>query len=236
MIKRIICSFLFSVIFFQMYAQYSWTEAEVYMKNGEVLKGYASLPMENANVNAMNPFGKSKERVKYRPDKKSKKIKYDAHLVDSILFTVTYKEKINKDWIEKTRIAKYIPVYLDKKKKKQGFAELIVDGKVKLVGRTVMYTSTTTVHHGTTVSAGGELITFPPIYNHHSGTHNNLLVVREGHKAIKINHVSLFKAFKKRASEFFSDCQSLVSKIENKEFKKEDLIAIVEYYNSNCAK
>jgi len=218
------------------FSQYGWTEAEVYMKDGRVLKGHASVPMENTNVNAMNPFGKSKERVKYKLDKKGKKEKFDAHLVDSIIFTVDYEEKIDKNWVEKTRKAIFVPVYLDKKKKKQGFAELIVDGEIRLVGRTVMYSSSTMVHGPTSINANGDMIYFPPVYQHHSGTHNNLLLVREGHKAIKINQVSLFKAFKKRASDFFKDCPSLVAKIENKEFKKEDLIPIVEYYNTNCAK
>lgn len=233
MTKPIAFSIIFFIITFQIQAQYGLTEAKVFMKDGKVLSGHASIPMENSNVSA---FGKQKEKLKFKTSKKAKKVKYDAHLVDSVLFTVTYKEKIDKEWVEKTREAKYVPVFLDKKKKKQGFAELIVDGEIKLVGRTVMYYNTTTVHQGSTVNAGGQLITFPPVYQHHSGTHNNLLVVREGHKAIKINHVSLFKAFKKRASDFFGDCPSLVSKIENKEYKKEDLIAIVEYYNSNCAK
>jgi len=32
------------------------------------------------------------------------------------------------------------------------------------------------------------------------------------------------------------DWPSLIAKLDNKEFKKEDLQAIVKYYNSNCAK
>ena len=111
-----------------------------------------------------------------------------------------------------------------------------MDGKIKLVGRTVLYSNTTMTHGPVSTNVNGDMIYFPPIYHHHSGLHNSLLLVREGHNAIKINQVSLFKAFKKRATQFFEDCPSLVSKIENKELKKEDLILIVEYYNSNCAK
>ncbi|MEO1033126.1 MAG: hypothetical protein AAFX55_17110 [Bacteroidota bacterium] len=218
------------------FAQYGMTKASIYFKSGEVKSGFASIPMENGDLSPINPLGKPNEKVRYKATKKSKRKKFEARLIDSIVFTVTYTERIDKKRVKKTRDAKYIPVFLDKKKKKQGFAELIVDGKVKLVGRTVSYTDKTMIHHGTSVDAGGTTITCPPEYSCLMQEHNDLLVVREGHKAIKINQLSLSKAFKQRASEFFSDCSSLVSKIENKEFKKKDLIAIVEYYNSNCAK
>jgi len=55
---------------------------------------------------------------------------------------------------------------------------------------------------------------------------------------IEVTHLgstSLFsKNFKKAASEYFSDCTSLVSKIQNKEFKKRDIEEIVTYYNTSC--
>lgn len=214
-------------------AQYGWTEAEVYLKEGKLIKGLASIPMENADYST---FGKSKENLKFKTVKKAKSQKFKAEQIDSIIFTIKYDEKVDKKKVEKTRQAKYIPVFLDKKKKKQGFAELIVNGKIKLVGRTVSYSSSQMVHGPQSIGTNGDMIYLPPVYQQYSGLHNTLLLVRDGYNAIKINQVSLFKAFRKRASEFFGDCPTLVSKIESKEFKKEDLIAIVEYYNSNCAK
>ena len=44
------------------------------------------------------------------------------------------------------------------------------------------------------------------------------------------------KNFRLAASNYFSDCTALVEKIHNKEFRKKDIIAIVEFYNTNCAK
>ncbi|MEQ8238466.1 MAG: hypothetical protein RIA69_04595 [Cyclobacteriaceae bacterium] len=40
--------------------------------------------------------------------------------------------------------------------------------------------------------------------------------------------------FKKDMVEYFSDCPALVEKIESKDFRKNDLEFIVNYYNSNC--
>jgi len=42
------------------------------------------------------------------------------------------------------------------------------------------------------------------------------------------------KNFKKAASEFFSDCPRLVTKIQDREFKKRHLNEIIEYYNTQC--
>ncbi|WP_442845062.1 hypothetical protein [Leeuwenhoekiella sp. H156] len=42
------------------------------------------------------------------------------------------------------------------------------------------------------------------------------------------------KNFIKAASDYFKDCPQLVEKIEAKDYRKQDLRAIVTYYNENC--
>lgn len=41
-------------------------------------------------------------------------------------------------------------------------------------------------------------------------------------------------SFKKDMAEYFSDCPALVDKIQDKDFKKYDMEAIVSFYNKNC--
>lgn len=41
-------------------------------------------------------------------------------------------------------------------------------------------------------------------------------------------------SFRKEMSEYFSDCPVLAMRIENKELKRDDLLAIIAYYNSTC--
>lgn len=41
-------------------------------------------------------------------------------------------------------------------------------------------------------------------------------------------------SFKKDMAEYFSDCPTLVDKIQDKDFKKYDMEAIVSFYNKNC--
>ena len=224
MFKRLTLVFIISITFTQLYAQYGWTDAVVHLKNGKTLKGEASIPMMSAGINL------KKEQLKYRATRKGKKTKYAPEEIDSAIFTIVYKERVNGKRIQKTRVETYIPIFLNEKKTKQGFAEILVEGKLRLVGRTVMVQNAGTWQN---TGAPGSAPTYVPGY---MGSHNQVMLFREGRKAQVFNQVSLSKSFRKRAMEYFSDCPSLQAKLNNKEYKKEDLQAIVRYYNSNCAK
>ncbi|MCR9181334.1 MAG: hypothetical protein NXH73_00260 [Flavobacteriaceae bacterium] len=52
--------------------------------------------------------------------------------------------------------------------------------------------------------------------------------------AVNIGINDLFKSYKKTSIDFFSDCPKLVSKLENKEFKKREIEEVVVFYNENC--
>jgi hypothetical protein len=42
------------------------------------------------------------------------------------------------------------------------------------------------------------------------------------------------KSFKKSIKKYFKNCPSLIEKVDNKEFLKDELLEVVEYYNRNC--
>ncbi|QXP79729.1 MULTISPECIES: hypothetical protein [Winogradskyella] len=202
------------------FAQYRWTDAVVYLKNEKVLTGLGAIPMMSDGINL------KKEQLKFKTDKKSK---YKPEEIDSIVFTITYKERVNGNRIEKTRVETYIPIYLNNRQTKMGFAEILVDGALKLVGRTVSVQS----GGGFMPTAGAP--NMAPIYHPgYMGSHNQVLILRDGETPEIFNQVSLTKSFRKRAMEYFEDCPVLKTKIETKEFKKEDLQDIIRFYNSNC--
>lgn len=206
--KNILLLFvIFSSIQFS-HAQYdSWSKAEVYFIDGTVKAGEAKLPIGGAG----GPFY-ANDKLRFRiADRKPVKL-MEAKKIEKVILKVSYTEKVNGKRIKKNREATIVTINKNKKKTKKGFAELIVDGKVKLLKRKVNYTSNNRI----------SLIT-------------ESLLVRNDEVPIPFNYAEL-KSFRKRAMEFFSDCSSLVSKIENKIFKREELIAIVNYYNDNCAK
>lgn len=225
MIKKTIQILIIFIFSQQLMAQYGWTEAEVYLKNGTVLKGEANLTMMSKTVNL------KKEKVKFRTSKKGKKSKYTPDKVDYIIFTIEYKEKEGKKKITKTKKAKYIPVYLNKKQTKLGFVELIVDGKLRLVGRTVLVQSGGNMMFPAHPSVPNSTALYSPVY---FLDHNEIMLLKEGEKPEVFNQVSLTKSFKNRAADYFKDCPSLQNKIKNKELKKEDLETTVNYYNSSC--
>lgn len=212
---------LFLLCFIQIgHSQYSWTPAELHLKSGKILEGESLLILHDPGN--LSP---RKEVVSFRTSNKEKKQKIEAKLIKHIFFTISYTEKIDGQKIEHTVKEKYIPLYLNKKKKHLRFVQLIIDGKVKLLGRRI--------------SSGGYYGIGPGNINtgitgFYTGNHNQLLLAKGDDIPTEFSHKSLKKSFKKRAIAFFNDCKSLVSKLEEKIYKKEDLIAIAEYYNNNC--
>ena len=57
------------------------------------------------------------------------------------------------------------------------------------------------------------------------------------YEVIKIgnNHPVFGKRhFKKTVNDFFKDCPELITQVENGEFKRNDMIQIIQFYNKNC--
>mgnify|MGYP000207761544 CR=1 FL=1 len=78
--KNILLScFLF--ILSSVYAQYEWTEASLYLKNGTELVGLAMIRKEAAS----SPFT-GKEKVFFKLSKESSKTKYKSKEIDSVRF------------------------------------------------------------------------------------------------------------------------------------------------------
>ncbi|WP_419211566.1 hypothetical protein ACNR9Q_12555 [Maribacter sp. X9] len=105
---------------------------------------------------------------------------------------------------------KYIPV---SENKKEIFC-VVVSGKATLYGRTVGMTTTT-----------------PGILSFYN---LNEFYVQRPDEAIAspLETVRPSKSFRKRATEYFQDCPIIVSKLSTKIFSKDDIITIVETYNT----
>jgi len=221
-LKHYLILFVFCLIISPVFAQYGWTKAEVTLKSGTILKGEASLGMMSNGINI------GKEKLKFRTNKKSKTKKYLPKEIKQAIFTITYKEKVGRKKIEKTRVEKYIPIFFNKKQTKLGFVELMVDGDLRLVGRTVAVQS-----GGWNYGAGapGAAPVYLPGF---MGSHNQVMFLKDGEKPKIFNQVSLTKSFRKRAMDYFKVCPKLKNKIDNKELVKEDLKEIVKFYNSSC--
>jgi hypothetical protein len=191
MIKRILIVIIL-LGSFNVSAQYDdWNTGEIYLKDGTTLKGLVRFPYIQKDM----PFsGKEKLRYKTERNKPSKKIA--AKDIDKVLLSE----------------AIFISISRNKKNSKFGFAELVIDGAVKLVKRAVFN------------SSGQRMETL-----------TESLFVIDNDMAIAFNYAEL-KSFKKRAKAYFEDCPELVYKIENETFKRNDLVKIAAFYNSSCNK
>ncbi len=203
--KKIVCLFCLIFIISNTQAQYKdWTEAKVYLKGGEVLEGRARLPMLEQKYSELAFTQSSKEYLRFLQGKQRKSTKFEGKDVDSVVFS------LKRSQVKKS--ATYVPILKNKKRERYGLAELLIDGKVKFVKRTVSNTG-------------------------FGNTFKESLLLREGEEAVIFNYAGLgLNPFKKRASEYFNDCPDLVSKINDKKYRRKDLEALVRFYNSNCAK
>ncbi len=157
--------------------------------------------MVSKNLIAFN----GKEKVSYRPNRKSKKVKYGAEQVKMVIFK-------NSD--SETAYFEYIPILENKK----GLFQVITSGKATLYARSVSVTS------ASGPAGGFQIYSF--------NNFNEFYVIREGEElASPMITARLSRSFKKRAMEFFSDCPKVVLKLENRIYKKEDIKSVVDEFN-----
>lgn len=191
------------------YGQYDWTKGELVLKNGDTLKGQIELPMISKNIIAFN----GKEKVKYRKDRKSKKVDYDETQVEKVIFR-------NSD----TEIAFF--EYIQTSKNTKGLFKVISSGKTTLYARSVSITYSTPMF-----MAGPNGGTFNH-WNYSFSDFNEFYVLREDEEtASPLITARLSSSFKKRAMEYFADCPDLVSKLDKKIYIEEDIKVVVVEYN-----
>lgn len=161
---------------------------------------------------------KGSERVKFRKDKNTKAKKY--HFKDLERVTIYSGD-------ERT----FYVYLLEKEKKRYKVLEEVVIGDISLYK---------IVRHGTHAPMG---VGFGGVGGMGMGmgasfTIKNYYLRKKHEKEVtQISSTHLFsKNFKKAATTYFEDCPDLVEKIATKEYRKRDIRAVIEFYNSKCKK
>jgi hypothetical protein len=154
---------------------------------------------------------KGSERVKFRKDKNTKAKKYHFKDLESVNIY---------EGSEKTT---YVYLYVKEKNDYKVLQEIII-------GELSLYITITHVQH-VNMGFGG------PGVGASFTTKDYYLKRKVEKKANQLGPRGLFlKNFKKYASIYFNDCPKLSEKIKIKEFRRRDIVEIVEYYNNNCTK
>jgi hypothetical protein len=191
------------------YGQYDWTQGQLILKNADTLVGEIRLPMISKNLVAIN----GEEKISFRKDRKSEKIKYGESQVDRVIFK-------NSD----SEVAYF--EYINLSDTKKGLFKIITKGKANLYARNVSMTSSSYMNYGSV--SGGML-------NYSSSAYNEFYILRENESAgSPLVTAGISRSFNKRAIEYFSDCPSLVSKLEANIYGKNDVLKVVQEYNINC--
>lgn len=182
-------------------AQYEeWGNGRIYLKDGAVLEGLVRFYYFSDSPVLSN------EKMRYKTERNNPSKKIVAKDVDSIKFNIPFTERVKGKLVKKTRDVTFLSIPKNKKKTNFGYAELVIDGKVKLLKRSYVDKRTTMAKKQTLLfKEGGLVITF-----------------------------DIIKSFKKSIQQYFNDCPELNVKIEKKIFRRKDLVKIVEFYNSNC--
>jgi hypothetical protein len=200
---------LINMIAMASYGQYDWTQGQLILKNADTLVGEIRLPMISKNLVAIN----GEEKISFRKDRKSEKIKYGESQVDRVIFK-------NSD----SEVAYF--EYINLSDTKKGLFKIITKGKANLYARNVSMTSSSYMNYGS-VSGG--------MWNYSSSAYNEFYILRENESAgSPLVTAGISRSFNKRAIEYFSDCPSLVSKLEANIYGKNDILKVVQEYNINC--
>lgn len=150
--------------------------------------------------------------INYKTDKKSKKQEISAEKIESVLI-IDKKQNINKYEFHLTSTKGAVG-----NKEKMRLLQVLVDGKVKLYGTSTSFT----YNNGIGVSG------------HSSSTY----FLKRNDEIKPVFYIAfgyiVKQNFKDFIKEYFKDCEALISKVENREFKEKHYTEIIEYYNTNC--
>jgi len=151
-------------------------------------------------------------KIKFRKQKGAKKKVFNSKELNSILIKEGEDEK------------EYVYKKTDKHNKVE-LLRVVIKGKINLFEKiTNGYMAGAPMAGGG--MSGGHHYSISNYYVSRSDVYNVNLLFSTG---------TLFgKSFKKKASEYFKDCPSLVKKLQDKVFRKGDLEKIVTYYNEDC--
>lgn len=195
---------------------YSNTNAQriktiLYLKAGDSISGYSK--------------GIDDSFIKFGKEKKSKYILRDIEGIDKVIL---YDKEGKKE---------YHHIYVKKKKKViELFAKLISKGEINhyIYSRNIRADFTINKH----LNKENDFFNFPRNNNTDYESSVFYLKKKKDKYTTYISDVdySIFgeKIFRKNAISFFRDCPKLVKGIKAKEFKKSDIIEIIEFYNTAC--
>lgn len=182
----------------------NYKKATVYFKNGSSKKGYADY---NSLAN---------HKVKFKELVSGKSKNYDSRKVKRLEFNLESSSYYYKK-LGDTR--KFI------------LLKLVKEGE-KMSLYTALSNVTQSVPFSQNTVTGGISIN---IFNKEQKFRETLFFAKtDDDKAFYFHDNTRDEKLKKTIRKYFSNCPKFVTKIDNNEFDKKDIIAVIDFYNSKC--
>jgi len=202
--KKIVVTSLFLFVTCSFFAQNGWIAGEIFLKDGASYKGLLKISKVSKDLIAIG----GDKVVRFKPAKKGKKKKYRQPEIDHIILN------------EKGGFYNGFYEYVKVSEERRELFRAVITGKAILYQRNVNMTSSSGGANGMMMTSSYEV--------------SEYYVLREGETlAMPLITARISKSFKHRASNFFSDCPVLVSKIQDRTYRKKDIEKVVQDYN-NC--
>lgn len=171
-----------------------------------------SITFRNGEI--LKGIGKKKAYTfKYKIDENSKAQEFEFSTIKSVLIEISYDEKVTYKFFQVKDSENFIAV-----------KELVSGSKAQLYTTSFSFNTGGMGMDGMGMGMGSQSVTFYYIKKLHED------------KLTEMGTYSpLTNDLKGRVKTYFSDCKSLIEKLENREFKvREGLENIVTFYNKNC--
>ncbi|MBR9847708.1 MAG: hypothetical protein GYB35_17165 [Algicola sp.] len=205
-----ILSFSFS------YGQYNWKSGKLILKNGDTLKGLIKIPMASGNLIAI-----SKSNLEYKKDKKGKKKNFDKTEIDKVFFITSYNPNIG--------YYEYVPI----SNNGAFLFKLIRNGKAKLYVRTIKKSISNGTHYvNDTWQNQNKNVKIKEYYIIRENETIATKIIRPDN--LDFPEEGILKKYKESLLKYFSDCEEVVSFIDDDLYEDYDIGQIVEDYNLIC--
>jgi len=182
-----------------------WFEGKLILKNRDTLVGVVKFESGTKDMFGMKGIGGNRKVFfkENRDDKK--KIKYKRDKVESFVVTNNSGELVKFTYVKTSKNGALL-------------VQVLTEGKVSLYLKKTLDQTMYDAHQTNMV-----------FYNE-----KNLYYVKKQNEDYVSNEFfdNAFKSFSKTASNYFSDCESLVQKIDDKVYRSDDLFEIIQVYNA----
>ncbi len=214
---------LFSIVTFSQKG-----DAFLILKDSTIIKGYGEL----TGIHSIKSIKFGNDSLKFRSYKSKELLGIDILENDyyrKFRFKKIEKEKYPQilEIIYIDNLSVYCKIYEDKDDYRLSPVVYYANGQVNTAE--TLHPNSTRDQKSLYLAKNKKGESIIPRISYYIGNFNNYEVRHLYSKGLPFS-----KSFKKAMIEYFKDCETIVKKVKNKEYTKDDIFELIEYYKNNC--